>query len=103
MSEKSIVCKCMVCLRENVNGVLLNIRTYYRHRKNQLEFSDVEEIHIIHQKKDLEDMQQQDELQQQNEIDLEDMQVMQQDEIHYQENTYQQENKIGRASCRERV
>ena len=57
----------MICLRENVNGVLLSMRTYYRHRKNQLEFSDVEETHIIHQERDLENIQQ-DEIQQQDEM-----------------------------------
>ena len=67
MSEKSILCKCMICLKENVNDVLLDMRTYYRHRKNQLEFSDVEETHIIHQERDLENIQQ-DEMQQHENI-----------------------------------
>ena len=67
----------MICLRENVNGVLLSMRTYYRHRKNQLEFSDVEETHIIHQERDLENIQQDE--------------IQQQDEMQQHENIYQQD------------
>ena len=46
MSENNVLCKCLVCLKENADGVLVSMRTYIRHRKNQQEF-DIEEINTI--------------------------------------------------------
>jgi len=49
MSENTILCKCLICLKQNANGILVSMRTYNRHRKNQQEFLDVEETNISHQ------------------------------------------------------
>jgi hypothetical protein len=46
MSEESILCKCMSCLKENKNGLLVSRRTFNRHRKIQQEFSDIGEINL---------------------------------------------------------
>src|SRR5271170_7891024 len=35
MEEKTFLCTCISCLKENSNGVLLNLNTYNRHRKKQ--------------------------------------------------------------------
>src|SRR4051794_14159097 len=39
MSDQSFLCKCIFCLDENVNGVLLNRNTYNRHRLKIQEYS----------------------------------------------------------------
>ena len=78
MSENTIVCKCEFCLEKNENGVLLSISTYNRHRKNQQEFlekDDVKETSLSYQQ----DIHQQEGIYQQD----------QQEDI-YQQNTYQQ-------------
>ena len=46
MSESTILCKCLICLKQNINGIQVSIRTYNRHRKNQQEFLDIEETNI---------------------------------------------------------
>src|SRR5271170_7073530 len=33
MEEKTFLCTCISCLKENSNGILLNQNTYNRHRK----------------------------------------------------------------------
>jgi hypothetical protein len=68
MSENTILCKCLVCLKENANGVLVSIRTYNRHRKNQQEFLDVEETNISYQEQNVEDLHQQEDVYQQENI-----------------------------------
>src|SRR6266498_3575481 len=78
MSENTIVCKCEFCLEKNENGVLLSISTYNRHRKNQQEFlekDDVKETSLSYQQ----DIHQQEGIYQQD----------QQEDI-YQQDTYQQ-------------
>src|SRR5271170_4796932 len=35
MEEKTSLCTCISCLKENLNGILLNQNTYNRHRKKQ--------------------------------------------------------------------
>src|SRR6266540_2613000 len=37
MSKNTILCKCLICLKQNKNGILISMRTYNRHRKNQQE------------------------------------------------------------------
>ena len=59
MSDKTILCKCLVCLKESADGILVSMRTYLHHRKNQQEFLDIEEINISHQKQNVEDVYQQ--------------------------------------------
>jgi len=46
MSESTILCKCLICLKQNINGIQVSIRTYNCHRKNQQEFLDIEETNI---------------------------------------------------------
>src|SRR6266496_3632246 len=75
MSENTILCKCLVCLKQNANGVPVSMRTYIRHRKNQQEFLDVEETNISHQEQNVKDLHQQEDLHQ---------------DLHQQEDIYQQ-------------
>jgi len=42
MAEKTILCTCIACLKENPNGVLLTQNTYNRHRRKQQELSERE-------------------------------------------------------------
>ena len=60
MSENTILCKCLICLKQNANGILVSMRTYNRHRKNQQEFLDVEETNISHQEQSMENIHQED-------------------------------------------
>ena len=96
MSEETILCKCMICLKENENGLLVSKRTYNRHRKNQQEFLekdnilDAEEISIGHQKQNLKDIQQQEDIYQQKDYQQEG--THQQEDMHQQEDVYQQED-----------
>src|SRR5436305_11767717 len=39
MSDQSLLCKCIFCLDENVNGILLNRNTYNCHRLRIQEYS----------------------------------------------------------------
>jgi hypothetical protein len=84
MSE---LCKCFVCLKENADGVLVSKRTFHRHRKNQQEFLDVEDVEEtnINQQEDL--SHQQEDLPYQQE----DLPHQQEDLPHQQENMYQQD------------
>src|SRR5215204_632562 len=72
MSENTNLCKCLVCLNQNIKGIIVSMRTYNRHRKNQQEY--LEETNISYQEQNLEDIQYQD--------------------IYQQENKYQQENQL---------
>src|SRR6266542_1503000 len=64
MSKNTILCKCLICLKQNKNGILISMRTYNRHRKNQQEFLDIGEININHQEQNIEeeDLYQQEDL-----------------------------------------
>src|SRR6266496_651296 len=84
MSENTILCKCLVCLKQNANGVPVNMKTYIRHRKNQQEFLDVEETNISHQEQNVKDLHQQEDLHQ----DLHQQEDLYQD-LHQQEDLYQ--------------
>src|SRR3954454_16351609 len=86
MSKETILCKCMICLKENENGLLVSKRKFNRHRKIQQEYlddDDVEETSICYQEQNLED------IQQENVYQIED--VYQQEDVHQQEDVYQQE------------
>src|SRR6266542_3679467 len=85
MSENTILCKCLVFLKQNANGVPVSMRTYIRHRKNQQEFLDVEETNISHQEQNVKDLHQQEDLHQ----DLHQQEDLYQD-LRQQENIYQQ-------------
>ena len=37
MSEKTFLCTCVICLKNNLNGIQLTLNTYNRHRKRQQE------------------------------------------------------------------
>ena len=50
MLGNTILCKCLVCLNQNISGVIVSFSTFYHHRKNQQEFLDVEETNIIYDK-----------------------------------------------------
>lgn len=67
MSGNTILCKCLVCLNQNISGVIVSFSTFYRHRKNQQEFLDVEETNINYDKQNMEDIQQQDIYQEEHE------------------------------------
>ena len=56
MSGNTILCKCLVCLNQNISGVIVSFSTYYHHRKNQQEFLDVEETNIIYDEQTMEDI-----------------------------------------------
>ncbi|CAI2201984.1 13255_t:CDS:1, partial [Funneliformis geosporum] len=58
MSGNTILCKCLVCLNQNISGVIVSFNTFYCHQKNQQEFLDVEETNIIYDKQTMEDIQQ---------------------------------------------
>src|SRR6266498_2309646 len=73
MSKNTILCKCLICLKQNKNGILISMRTYNRHRKNQQEFLDIGEININHQKQNIEE---EDLYQQENQQEI----IYQQDE-----------------------
>src|SRR6266540_301973 len=55
MSKNTILCKCLICLKQNKNGILISMRIYNRHRKNQQEFLDIGEININHQEQNIEE------------------------------------------------
>src|SRR6266498_1586863 len=61
MSKNTILCKCLICLKQNKNGILISMRTYNHHRKNQQEFLDIGEINIYQQENQQEIIYQQDE------------------------------------------
>ena len=44
MSEETILCKCMICSKENENGLLVSKRTFNRNRKIQQEFLDDDDV-----------------------------------------------------------
>ena len=67
MSENTILCKCLICLNQNISGVIVSFSIFYHHRKNQQEFLDVEETNIIYDKHNMEDIQQQDIYQEEHE------------------------------------
>ena len=71
MSGNTILCKCLVCLNQNISGVIVSFSTFYCYRKNQQEFLDVEETNIIYNEQTMEDIQQ---------------------DIYHEENKYRQEN-----------
>src|SRR5215216_7261290 len=73
MSGNTILCKCLVCLNQNISGVIVSFSTFYRHRKNQQEFLDVEETNIIYDEQTMKDIQQ---------------------DIYQEENEYRQENQL---------
>src|SRR5207248_9547354 len=51
---RSLLCTCVNCLKENPNGIQLNLNTYNRHRKRQQELSKKDEIlEVIEQKKNV--------------------------------------------------
>src|SRR5581483_10661177 len=79
MSDKTILCKCLVCLKESADGVLVSMRIYLHYHKNQQEFLDVEEINISHQKQNVEDVYQQEDLYQ---------------DLYQQKNIYQQDREL---------
>src|SRR5947207_1543057 len=64
MADKTLLCTCVNCLKENPNGIQLNLNTYNRHRKRQQELSKKDEIlEVIEQKeneKDKEDIENDD-------------------------------------------
>ena len=86
MSEEIILCNCKICLKENENGLLVSKRTYNRHRKNQQEFLDVEDINLSYQDQNLKDIYQQEN-------------VHQQEDMHQQEDVHQQEDIIDEDSA----
>src|SRR6266540_1066191 len=55
MSKNTILCKCLICLKQNKNGILISMRIYNRNRKNQQEFLDIGEININHQEQNKEE------------------------------------------------
>ena len=61
MAEKTILCTCIICLRENSNGVLLAQNTYNRHRRRQQELSE-RELRIEHSELQTKDMHKREEL-----------------------------------------
>ena len=42
MSEEIILCKCMICSKENENGLLVSKRTFNCYHKIQQEYNDIE-------------------------------------------------------------
>ena len=44
MADKTLLCTCVSCLKENPNGIQLNLNTYNCHRKRQQELSKKDEI-----------------------------------------------------------
>ena len=74
--ETSTICKCEFCLEKNADGISVSISTYNRHRKNQQEFlekDDVKETSISYQQRgihqqDQHDIFQQEDIRQQNVI-----------------------------------
>jgi len=49
MSENTntILCKCIICLENNVNGIFVSKSTYNRHRNKQQEFLEKDDIKEI--------------------------------------------------------
>ncbi len=91
MSENTntILCKCIICLENNVNGIFVSISTYNRHRNKQQKFSEKDDIKVIsesHQNKNLEDIYQQEDMNQQEGIyDMDIHDIYQQENINQQE------------------
>src|SRR6266498_2105074 len=108
MSENTntILCKCIICLENNVNGIFVSISTYNRHRNKQQKFSEKDDIKVIsesHQNKNLEDIYQQEDMNQQEGIyDMDIHDIYQQENINQQEgmhdmnihDIYQQEENL---------
>jgi hypothetical protein len=59
MVDKTFLCKCIICLKENPNGMQLTLNTYNRHRKRQqflLEKDENAEIQNIEQNEDFQNV-----------------------------------------------
>src|SRR5271170_1445543 len=87
MEEKTFLCTCISCLKENSNGVLLNLNTYNRHRKKQQTREDslIKQFHSgeNHQEEELSiDDIRQDDIYQEEELPIDDIR---QDNIHQEE------------------
>ena len=83
MANKTLLCTCVSCLKENPNGIQLNLNTYNRHRKRQQELSKKDEIlEVIEQKgnvkvfeSQVEDVLYQEEFQTENILNQEEFQI----------------------------
>ena len=83
MADKTLLCTCVNCLKENPNGIQLNLNTYNRHRKRQQELSKKDEIlEVIEQKENVkvfesqvEDVLYQEEFQTENILNQEEFQI----------------------------
>ena len=83
MADKTLLCTCVSCLKENPNGIQLNLNTYNRHRKRQQELSKKDEIlEVIEQKENVkvfesqvEDVLYQEEFQTENILNQEEFQI----------------------------
>jgi len=87
MEEKTFLCTCISCLKENSNGVLLNQNTYNRHRKKQQTREDslIKQFHSgeNYQEEELSiDDICQDDIYQEEELPIDDIR---QDDIHQEE------------------
>jgi len=87
MEEKTFLCTCISCLKENSNGVLLNQNTYNRHRKKQQTREDslIKQFHSgeNYQEEELSiDDIRQDDIYQEEELPIDDIR---QDDIHQEE------------------
>ena len=87
MEEKTFLCTCISCLKENSNGVLLNQNTYNRHRKKQQTREDslIKQFHSgeNYQEEELSiDDIHQDDIYQEEELPIDDIR---QDDIHQEE------------------
>ena len=85
--EKTFLCTCISCLKENSNGVLLNQNTYNRHRKKQQTREDslIKQFHSgeNYQEEELSiDDIRQDDIYQEEELPINDIR---QDDIHQEE------------------
>ena len=87
MEEKTFLCTCISCLKENSNGILLNQNTYNRHRKKQQTREDslIKQFHSgeNYQEEELSiDDIRQDDIYQEEELPIDDIR---QDDIHQEE------------------
>ena len=56
MADKTLLCTCIVCLKENPNGIQLTLNTYNHHRKRQQQLLEKDEnLEIAVQNKNVED------------------------------------------------
>jgi hypothetical protein len=44
MADKTLLCTCVICLKENSNGIQLTLNTYNRHRKRQQELLEKDNV-----------------------------------------------------------